>query len=171
VDPARTRDRPRDRGSRRAASRVAGYAAAWLVAAAVAVTVGLVAVTSVGASLRDRGPIGVDAARFVQEVDRVEGSARPDPADPVVTRDIEGEFGVFVVSCQGPYATGDELRPAPGWRLAGLEDGPDDDVEAVVATEDQTVSVEVFCDQGRPAVVDREVTRLPTAPSSPTDAP
>ena len=171
MDPARTRDRPRDRGSRRAASRVAGYAAAWLAAAALAVAVGVVAVTSVGASLRDRGPIGVDAARFVQEVDRVEGSARPDPADPVVTREVEGEFGVFVVSCQGPYATGDDLRPAPGWRVAGLEDGPDDDVEAIVATDDQSVSVEVFCDQGRPAVADREVTRLPAASVGPSDAP
>jgi len=144
-----------------------GYAAAWLVAAVPAVLVGLVAVTSVGASLRDRGPIGEDAALYVREADRVEGAATPDPDDPVVRQEFPGDYGTFVVECRGPFATAVALRPAPGWRRVALERGPDDDLDAVLATTGSTggreVTLEVFCDQGRPALADREVRSRGTA--------
>jgi hypothetical protein len=45
------------------------------VAAAVAVTIGVLAVTSVGASVRDRGPLGNE----LQQAEAMEGSATPQP--------------------------------------------------------------------------------------------
>ena len=38
--------------------RLLGYVAVWVLAATAAVTVGVLAVSSVGASVRDRGPLG-----------------------------------------------------------------------------------------------------------------
>ncbi|QWF24364.1 hypothetical protein KM427_12085 [Nocardioides sp. LMS-CY] len=137
--------------------RILGYLLAWLIAAAVAVTVGVVAVTSVGASVRDRGPLGND----VPPPERSEGVRSPDPKAAVVARMIEDEFGRFEVECRGAVAYGLAPEPAAGWRVVSYEEGPDDDVDAVFASGDRSIEIEVYCNQGRPAVGDREVKTLP----------
>lgn len=137
--------------------RLVGYVVAWLVAAAVAITVGVVAVSSVGASVRDRGPLGND----VPDVDATEGAATPDPVAARVERTVEGEFGAFTVGCRGAVAYGLSTSPAAGWRVVSYEEGPDDDVDAVFARGDRSVELEVYCNQGRPTIGDREVKTLP----------
>ena len=128
---------------------------AWIVAAALAVTVGVVAVTSVGASVRDRGPLGNDVPDDVSE-----GSSTPEPSTPSVKRSIEDEFGSFEVACRGAVAYGVEAVPAEGWRVVSYEQGPDDDVDAVFAAGDRSIEVEVYCNQGQPTLGDREVKTL-----------
>lgn len=136
--------------SRRRALR---YALAWVVAAAVAVTVGVLAVTSAGAGVRDRGPLGTGIPASELDV-----TPTPDPGAERVRADIEDEFGVLVVECRGTVAYGVEARPdtAAGWRVVSYERGPDDDVDAVFAQGPRTIEVEVFCNRGRPTVSDRE---------------
>lgn len=136
-----------------------GYVAAWLVAAAVAVTVGVLAVSSVGASVRDRGPLGNE----VQRVETIEGSATPRADAQRVRRSIEDAFGTFEVECRGAVAYGLSTDTAPGWRTVSYEPGPDDDVDAVFARDGDSIEVEVFCDQGRPTVSDLERKTLPDA--------
>lgn len=137
--------------------RILGYVVAWIVAAAVAVTVGVVAVSSVGASVRDRGPLGND----VPPAEQTEGASTPDPAAARVTRTVEDEFGTFDVACRGATAYGVAANPALGWRVVSYEQGPDDDVDAVFASGGRSIELEVYCNQGRPTIGDREVKTLP----------
>lgn len=134
-----------------------GYVVAWLAAAAVAVTVGVLAVSSVGASVRDRGPLGNE----VQRVEAAEGSATPQPGAERVRRTVEDEFGTFEVECRGAVAYGLSTDTAPGWRTVSFEPGPDDDVDAVFARHGDSIEVEVYCNQGRPTLSDLERKTLP----------
>lgn len=128
----------------------------WLVVAAVAITIGVVAVTRVGDTLRDRGPIGNEAARN----DVRQGSATPDPAQSVVERTFTEEFGEIDVSCQGPFARGLDARPADGWRTVSFETAPDDDIDAVFAKAGRSIEIEVFCNRGEPTISDFEQNTL-----------
>ena len=130
---------------------------AWIVAAALAVTVGVVAVTSVGASVRDRGPLGND----VPAVEQTDGASTAAPSAARVSRTVEDEFGAFDVACRGATAYGVAVDPAAGWRVVSYEQGPDDDVDAVFARGDRSIEIEVYCNQGRPTIGDREVKTLP----------
>jgi hypothetical protein len=143
--------------------RVAGWGIAWLVAAALAAVVGVVAVSTVGAGLRGRGPIGDNEA--IREAARNETFAGPGGAASLPAgerRALGGEFGVFVVECQGPYAVGVEARPdtASGWRIVSIDRGPDDDVDAVFSNRLRSSEIEVFCDQGVPTVAEIEFDEL-----------
>ena len=133
----------------------------WLLAAAASVTVGVVVVLQLGASSRDRGPIGDN--ELIRQAQLAEGPAAPDPAAQVVRRDIGGEFGTFVVECRGVYAAGVDAVPdaTAGWRVISFERGPDDDVEAVFAQQRRSVEVEVFCNRGEPTVAETERNELP----------
>ena len=137
--------------------RTFGYLLAWVLAAAAAVTVGVVAVTSVGASIRDRGPLG----NVVPAVDQSEGASSPNPDAAVVRRNITDEFGAFEVECRGAVAYGLAVQPAPGWRVVSYEQGPDDDVDAVFSSGRRSIEIEVYCNQGKPVVGDHEVKTLP----------
>lgn len=132
-----------------------GYGLAWVVATLLAVTVGVVAVTTAGAGLRGRGPIGdeVNPAGVAAA-----GSPSPDPAAPRVRDRVAGEWGVFVVECHDIYAYGVRVQPAvaQGWRVVSFEEGPDDDVDAVFSNGDSSVDLEVFCNRGRPTVAEIE---------------
>jgi hypothetical protein len=142
--------------------RTAGYVAAWLVAATLAVTVGLVAVTGVGASVRDRGPLTGEAQAVREARLDDEGAIVPDPAAARATDTVRGEFGAFAVACQGAVAFGDGATAAPGWRVVSYEPGPDDDVDAVFASGSRSIEVEVYCNAGRPTVSEREDKTLPS---------
>jgi hypothetical protein len=133
--------------------RVIRYAAAWLVAALVAVAVGVFAVTSAGAGIRDRGPLGTGLPGVAPDA-----TYTPDPAAERVRTEIDDAYGTFVVECRGSVAYGVEARPdeAGGWRVVSYETGPDDDVDAVFAKGPRSIEVEVFCNRGRPTVADRE---------------
>jgi hypothetical protein len=137
--------------------RILGYVLAWLVAAVAAVMVGVFAVTSVGASVRDRGPLGND----VPARDQVEGSSSADPDAAAVNRTIHDEFGTFEVECRGAVAFGLAVEPAPGWQVVSFEQGPDDDVDAVFSSGRRSIEIEVYCNLGRPVIGDREVKTLP----------
>ena len=128
--------------------RVLGFAIGWLLAVVAAVTIALIAVTTVDDTLQGRGPLGEDfsdlpSPRAVDE--QIKGLPR-------VEREISGEYGVFRVACQGPYALGLSAEPAQGWRVVSYEPGPDDDVDAVFASRDRSADLEVFCNQGEPNV-------------------
>jgi hypothetical protein len=140
-----------------AVRRVLGWVLAWALAAAAAVTVGVLAVTSLGASIRDRGPIGDN--ELIRQADLVDGAPDVDPAVDGVRREITAEFGTFVVECRGSYAVSVDAVPdtAAGWRVISFEPGPDDDVDAVFATAGRSIDVEVFCNRGEPTVSDLEV--------------
>jgi hypothetical protein len=149
---------------RRPALGAWGLALGWVVAAALAVTIGVIAVTTVGASLRDRGPLGDEAARDTATLP--DQDARPVEVDPDaerVERTIVEEFGEFQVACQGLYATGLDARPdeAAGWRVVSYEAEPDDDVDAVFANDDRSIEIEVYCNRGEPTVGDLERNTLP----------
>lgn len=137
--------------------RILGYVLAWLGAAVVAVAVGVIAVNSVGASVRDRGPLGND----VPARDQLEGSSEADPDAKVVSRTVSDEFGTFEVECRGAVAYGVAVEPAPGWQVVSYEQGPDDDVDAVFASGRRSIEIEVYCNLGRPVIGDREVKTLP----------
>lgn len=145
----------------RPSSRALGYLAAWLVAASLAVTVGLVAVTSVGASVRDRGPITGQAQAVREARADAEGVAVPDPGARRVSESFADDYGRFDVTCQGAVALGDAAVAAPGWRVVSYEQGPDDDVDAVFASGGRSVELEVYCGAGRPTISDREDKTLP----------
>ena len=136
-----------------------GLALAWVVVTTLAVAVGLVAVSTVGAQVRGRGPLGNEVIRTSQ----LEGTASPDPDDASVTREVAGEWGVFVVRCQGVVAFGEEVRPAraAGWRVVSYERGPDDDVDAVFSNGRRSFDLEVFCNRGEPTVAEVEENTLP----------
>lgn len=133
--------------------RVIRYAAAWLVAAAVAVAVGIFAVTSAGAGIRDRGPLGTGLPAV-----EADATYTPDPEAKRVRTEVEDVYGTFVVECRGSVAYGVDARPdtAAGWRVVSYEPGPDDDVDAVFANGPRSIEVEIFCNRGEPTVSDRE---------------
>ena len=140
-------------------TRPAGLTALWAAAATLAVVVGVLAVTTVGDSLRDRGPIGNEVSR----VELQEGGARPDPSAPLVERTLREEFGEFDVACRGAYALGTAVRPdeAAGWSVVSFDKGPDDDVDAVLANRGRSIEIEVYCNRGEPTVSDVERNELP----------
>ena len=61
----------------------------WAAATVVAVLVGVFAVSTVGATIRDRGPVGDEVARDVS----VPAASVPEPEGPVVSDEISGEWG------------------------------------------------------------------------------
>jgi hypothetical protein len=131
--------------------RLLRYALAWAVAAVVAVAVGIFAVTSAGAGVRDRGQLGT-------ALPAVAGTPSADPSAQRQRADISDAFGVLVVECRGAVAYGVDARPdeAAGWQVVSYEQGPDDDIDAVFANGPRSIEVEVFCNRGRPTVSDRE---------------
>jgi hypothetical protein len=141
--------------------RTLGYLVAWVAAAVVAVTIGLVAVTGVGASVRDRGPLTGQAQQVREALADAEGVATADPGAARTSETFDGDFGSFEVTCQGAVAFGDGADGAAGWRVVSYEQGPDDDVDAVFASGSRSVELEVFCDAGRPTISDREDKTLP----------
>ena len=140
-------------------TRPAGLGAVWVAVALVAVTVGVVAVTRLGATLSDRGPLGNEAVRG----DLREGAATPAPDQPLVERTITEEFGEMDVACRGEFALGLDVRPdeEAGWRTVSYETGPDDDVDAVFAQRDRSIEIEVYCNLGQPVVGEVERNTLP----------
>jgi hypothetical protein len=141
--------------------RALAWALGWLLAATASVAVGVVVVDQLGASNRDRGPIGDN--ELIRQAELTEGSATPDPDAEVVRRSIDEEFGSFVVECRGVYAYGVEALPdeAAGWRVVSFERGPDDDVDAVFAQERRSIDLEVFCNRGEPTLAEIERNELP----------
>ncbi len=141
--------------------RALAWTFGWFLAAAASITVGVLVVDQLGASNRDRGPIGDN--ELIRQAQLAGDSASPDPEAEVVRRDIEEEFGVFVVECQGVYAAGVDARPdeANGWSVVSFERGPDDDVEAVFAQQRRSIEIEVFCNRGEPTVAEVERNELP----------
>jgi hypothetical protein len=141
--------------------RAVAWTLGWLLAAAASVTIGVVVVTQLGASNRDRGPIGDN--ELIRQAELTEGSATPDPDAEVVRRSIDDEFGSFIVECRGIYAYGVDALPdqAAGWRVVSFERGPDDDVDAVFAQERRSIDLEVFCNRGEPTVAEIERNELP----------
>ena len=141
--------------------RLLGWTLGWVTAAALSVLIGVIAVTSLGASFRDRGPIGDN--ELIRQADLAEGSPTPDPDAEAVRGSIDDEYGSFVVECRGVYALGIEARPdtAAGWRTVSFERGPDDDVDAVFANQRRSIDVEVFCNRGEPTLAEIEYNELP----------
>ncbi|WP_139306596.1 hypothetical protein [Nocardioides exalbidus] len=126
----------------------------WVATTAVAVVVGVLAISTVGATIRDRGPVGDEVAR-----DTTAGSTSvPSPEGPAVADAITGEWGAFEVECRDTWAYGVGVRPdrANGWRVVSWEKGPDDDVDAVFSDGRNSVDLEVFCNQGRPTLAELE---------------
>ena len=138
--------------------RAAVLAVGWLLAAALAVTVGVVAVTTVGASMRGRGPLGNEVVR-----DAGTRAADVDESLPLVERTFREEFGELDVACQGLYAIGLDARPdtAAGWRVVSYESEPDDDIDAVFANRARSIEIEVYCNGGEPTISDLERNTLP----------
>lgn len=133
-----------------------GLVAVWIAVAAVAVTIGVLAVTRVGATLSDRGPIGNVDRSTLQA-----GRGTPDPEASVVQRTFAEEFGEIDVSCQGAFASGVDARPATGWRTVSFETAPDEDIDAVFAKGDRSIEIEVFCNRGEPTISEVEQNTLP----------
>jgi hypothetical protein len=127
---------------------------AWVSTTIVAVVIGVLAVTLVGASLRDRGPVGAEVGTEVVATP----TAAPSPTGPRVRERIEGDWGAFVVECRETYAYGVAVEPdrAAGWRVDTWQKGPDDDVDAVFGDAQTSVTIEVFCNRGRPTLADVE---------------
>lgn len=134
-----------------------GLVAVWIAVAAVAVTIGVLAVTRVGATLSDRGPLGNEAARN----DVREGRATPDPSQTLVERTFVEEFGEIDVACQGAFAQGLDARPATGWRTVSFESASDDDIDGVFAKGERSIEIEVFCNRGEPTISEIEQNTLP----------
>ena len=136
-------------------------AVGWVLAAVLAVTVGLVAVTTVGASMRGRGPLGNEVVREDVQVQ----SAEVDEGLPLVEHTFSEEFGELDVACQGLHALGLDARPdkAAGWRVVSYESGPDDDIDAVFANKNRSIEIEVYCNGGEPTIADLERNTLPVA--------
>ncbi|QBR93078.1 hypothetical protein [Nocardioides euryhalodurans] len=139
-------------------SRRLGYVVAWIVAATLAVAVGIAAVSTVGASIRGRGPLGNEVVRDVGRGERVPA---PDPEASLVEDSVDGQHGSFVVGCRGVVAYGLAAEPAPGWSVVSYEQGPDDDVDAVFSSRGRSIDIEVFCNQGEPTVAEIERNTLP----------
>jgi hypothetical protein len=128
--------------------------ALWAATTVVAVLVGIFAVSTVGATIRDRGPIGDEVARDTSDT----GTPAPTPEGPRVRDEISGEWGAFVVECRDTWAYGVAARPdrVAGWRVVSWEKGPDDDVDAVFSDGRNSVDLEVYCNRGRPTLAELE---------------
>ncbi len=139
-----------------------GLAAAWLFAAAIAVTVGVVAVTSVGDQIRDRGPQGNNELIRSANFDSDRGDT-PDPGQSLFEKTFSDDFGEFDVACQGKFAIGVQARPnlTAGWRTISYESGPDDDIDAVFSNGDRSQELEIYCNLGRPVLSELENNNLP----------
>ncbi|NPD06640.1 hypothetical protein HN031_18345 [Nocardioides sp. zg-1308] len=126
----------------------------WAVTTTVAVLVGVLAVSTVGATIRDRGPVGDEVMRD----DSVAPPSSPPAGAPRVRDEIAGEWGAFVVECRDTWAYGVGVRPdeAAGWDVVSWEKGPDDDVDAVFSDGSRSVDLEVFCNRGRPTLAELE---------------
>jgi hypothetical protein len=126
----------------------------WAGTTVVAVLVGVLAVSTVGATIRDRGPVGEEVIRDAA----VQPAAVPSPTGPAVRDEVSGEWGAFVVECRDTWAHGVGVRPdrAAGWRIVSWEKGPDDDVDAVFSDGRNSVDLEVFCNRGRPTLAELE---------------
>lgn len=126
----------------------------WVVVTAVAVLAGVFAISTVGATIRDRGPVGDEVVRDVS----VQATELPAPDGPAVRDEVSGEWGAFVVECRDTWAYGVAARPdrAAGWRVVSWEKGPDDDVDAVFSDGRSSVDLEVFCNRGRPTLAELE---------------
>lgn len=135
------------------------YLGLWLVAVVAATGIALAAVGAVGDAARGRGPLGAEIGPL-QDADPSPGET--DLEERTQARRITGDYGVFLVSCQGPFAVGEGVEPATdrGWRVLSYEPGPDDDVDAVFTRTGSSIEVEVFCNQGRPTVGDIERARF-----------
>ena len=125
----------------------------WAATTAVAVLVGVFAVSTVGATIRDRGPVGDEVLRN----DTIKPPTTS-PAGPAVRDEVSGEWGAFVVECRDTWAYAVAARPdqAAGWRVVSWEKGPDDDVDAVFSDGRSSVDLEVFCNRGRPTLAELE---------------
>lgn len=132
-----------------------GYVLAWLIAAGLAIAVGIAAVSTVGASIRDRGPLGTEVARDIGTTPVVPS---PAPEDAMRRDTVKGEFGAFEVGCRGVvvYGLGAVANKDAGWRVVSYEPGPDEDVDAVFVSQDSSIDVEVFCNRGKPTVAEIE---------------
>lgn len=130
------------------------FVLAWVLATILAVGIGVVAVVTVVAGIRDRGPIGEDVGAGTD----VQPTGPATTAAAAVRQEITGEFGAFVVECRDTWAYGVEARPATaqGWRVVSYEKGPDDDVDAVFSDGRNSVDLEVFCNRGEPTVAEME---------------
>lgn len=137
-----------------------GYVAAWLLAAGLAITVGLAAVSTVGASIRGRGPLGNEVIRDYGDPSQLPAA---DPDVPLQRALVEDEFGTFEVGCRGAVAYGLEALPdtPAGWRVISYEPGPDDDVDAVFSNRRRSIDLEVFCNRGEPTLAEVERNTLP----------
>jgi hypothetical protein len=126
----------------------------WAAVTAVAVLAGVFAISTVGATIRDRGPVGDEVARDTS----VQSTDVPSPQGPAVRDEVAGEWGAFVVECRDTWAHGVAARPdrAAGWRVVSWEKGPDDDVDAVFSDGRNSVDLEVFCNRGRPTLAELE---------------
>lgn len=125
----------------------------WLTALLVAVGLGLLAVGMVGDAVRGSGPLGAEVIR-VDPPSQPSVPASPPPGTSDVRADLTDDFGTFTVACQGPLAAGVDAFAKPGWRVVRFEPGPDDDVEAVFASDLELVEIEAFCNRGRPEVAE-----------------
>ena len=133
----------------------------WLLAAALAVTVGVVAVTTVGASMRGRGPLGNEVVRERRCRSGPPRSIRgPAPGRAHVPRRVRRARrrlpGRSTRSASTPVPTS-----AAGWRVVSYETGPDDDIDAVFANKDRSIEIEVYCNRGEPTIGDLERNTLP----------
>ena len=139
------------------------YVVTWALAVAVATAVGLAAVGMVGDAVRGRGPLGGEVQPADAAPQGSEQDPRPDPDAELISREISGDFGTFMVSCQGLHAIVHEVRAdaAAGWRVVRFEPGPDDEVDAVFSNRRSLVDIEVFCNGGQPTVAETEKSRLP----------
>jgi len=126
----------------------------WAVVTAVAVLAGVLAISTVGATIRDRGPVGDEVLRDTS----AQPTGSPSPDGPTVRDEVSGEWGAFVVECRDTWAYGVAARPAraAGWRVVSWEKGPDDDVDAVFSDGRNSVDLEVFCNRGRPTLAELE---------------
>lgn len=133
--------------------------ALWAATTAVAVIVGVYAVSLVGATIRDRGPVGDEV---LHDDTLAAPTASASPTGPAVRDRVSGEWGEFVVECRGTWSYGVAVRPAEaaGWRVVSWEKGPDDDVDAVFSDGRSSVDLEVFCNRGRPTVAELERSTL-----------
>lgn len=117
----------------------------WLLATAVATGVGFLAISTVGDVLRGAGPLGASFAS---------PPATPEPSESRAVRAaLATEHVQLVAECRGRVATLLEVEPLGRWQLRATEEGPDEDVEAVLARDGHQVRVEVYCNRGEPRLV------------------
>lgn len=138
-----------------------GFLLAWIIAAALAVTVGVVAVSRLGAEVRDRGPQG--DSTMLRTYGDAAGSPTLDPQAERVEKTFDGSYGSFTAACQGRFALGLEARPAAGWRVVSYESGPDDDIDVVFSDGSASQELEIYCNLGEPVLGEVEHLTLPEA--------